>query len=84
MIKVFVILLGISLAALLAACTGHKVLLEVPPFDDKLPEITTGFYTVHNINNGNVSEETSTDFLGELVYLYKDDIFVDGNYFSGI
>jgi glycerophosphoryl diester phosphodiesterase len=84
LIQVFVKLLGIVLAVLLTACTGHKVLLEIPPFDDKLPEIATGFYTVHKITDGNVSEETGTDFLGELVYLYKDDIFIDGNYFSGI
>lgn len=66
------------------ACSGHKVLLDIPPFNDSFPEISTGFYSVHQIVNNNISEEIGTEFLGELVYLYKDDIFIDGNYFSGI
>ncbi len=69
---------------LFTACSTHKVLLDIPPFNDSFPEISTGFYSVHQIVNNNVSEEIGTEFLGELVYLYKDDIFIDGNYFSGI
>ena len=51
LIKVFVILLGISLAALLAACTGHKVLLEVPPFDDKLLSNPAGQNLLNHIKS---------------------------------
>lgn len=72
------------LAAIVVSCSGHKVLLDVPPFHDDIPEFLTGFYTVHLIDNGIAKEAIGTEFLGELVYLYKDDIFLDGKYFSGI
>ena len=74
----------IILILLLASCSGHKVLLDVPPFDDSFPEISTGYYTVHKISKGISDKETGSEFLGELVYLYKDDILIEGNYFSGI
>lgn len=69
---------------LFTGCAGHHVLLDFPPYTDKLPQIATGFYTVHQIVNGSPSDEIGSEFLGELVYLYKDDFFVDKKYFSGI
>ena len=65
-------------------CAGTGVLLEAPPFEDKIPEFLTGFYSVYKIENGKVSTQRGSDFLGDFVYLYKDDYFEDGKYFSGI
>jgi len=65
-------------------CAGHNVLLDFPPYTDNLPPITTGFYSVHTIVNGVSSEKIGSEFLGELVYLYKDDFFIDKKYYSGI
>lgn len=65
-------------------CAGTGVLLKVPPFTDKVPEILTGFYSVHAIKNGKVSKKRGSEFIGEFVYLYKDDFFENGKYFSGI
>jgi len=76
--------LSIILLVTLISCTGHRVLLDVPQFDDQFPEIETGFYTVYKINDGTITEKKGTEFLGKLVYLYKDDTFVDGHYFSGV
>ena len=69
---------------LFTGCAGHKVLLDFPPHTDNLPQITTGFYSVHPIVNGVPSDKTGKEFLGPLVYLYKEDFFVDKKYFSGI
>jgi glycerophosphoryl diester phosphodiesterase len=66
------------------ACAGHNVLLEYPPYSDNLPQVTTGFYSVYPIINDIPSEEIGSEFLGQLVYLYKDDFFIDDKYFSGI
>jgi glycerophosphoryl diester phosphodiesterase len=74
----------ILIALLFTGCAGHKVLLDFPPYTDNLPQIATGFYTVHQIVNGSPSEEMGSEFLGKLVYLYKEDFFVDKKYFSGI
>jgi glycerophosphoryl diester phosphodiesterase len=69
---------------LFTACSGHHVLLDFPDYTDNVPEITTGYYSVHKIVNGIASTEMGTEFFGELVYLYKDDFFIDGKYYSGI
>ena len=69
---------------LFTACSGHHVLLESPAYTDNLPQITTGFYSVHTIMNGVASNEIGSEFLGKLVYLYKADFFIDGKYYSGI
>jgi glycerophosphoryl diester phosphodiesterase len=69
---------------LFTACTGHHVLLEYPAYTDNLPQITTGFYSVHTIINGVPSDKIGSEFLGKLVYLYKDDFFIDKQYYSGI
>ena len=69
---------------LFTACSGHHVLLESPPYTDNLSQITTGFYSVHTIVNGATSNEIGSEFLGDLVYLYKDDFFLNKKYFSGI
>ena len=66
------------------ACSSNHVLLNFPPYSDNLPQILTGFYSVHKVDNGIVSEEMGTEFLGELLFLCKDDFFTDGKYFSGI
>ncbi len=78
------LIVSLFLFILSTGCSSHKVLLEIPPFEDNLPEINTGFYTVHEIINETPSGEIGSEFLGELLYLYKDDIFINGNYFSGI
>ncbi len=65
-------------------CAGTGVLLEAPPFEDKIPEFLTGFYSVNKIENGKVSTKHGSEFLGDFVYLYKDDYFKSGKYFSGI
>ncbi len=69
---------------LFTACSGHHVLLESPPYTDNLSQITTGFYSVHTIVNGATSNEIGSEFLGNLVYLYKADFFVNKKYYSGI
>ena len=69
---------------LFTACSGHHVLLNFPDYTDNLPQITTGYYSVHSIINNIPSEKMGNEFLGELVYLYKDDYFDNGKYFSGI
>ena len=68
----------------LSGCAGTGVALKVPPFEDKIPEISTGFYGVYKVVDGKVSESRGSEFLGEFVYLYKDDFFQKGKYFSGI
>jgi len=69
---------------LFTACSGHHVLLNFPDYTDELPQIATGYYSVHPIINSIPSEKMGNEFLGELVYLYKDDYFDNGKYFSGI
>jgi glycerophosphoryl diester phosphodiesterase len=70
--------------AIISGCSHNRVLMEIPPFHNEIPEIATGFYTVHKINNGKAAKERGSDLLGEIVYLYKDDFF-DGNiYFTGV
>ena len=69
---------------LFTACSGHHVLLESPAYTDNLSQITTGFYSVHTMVNGVTSNEIGSEFLGNLVYLYKADFFVNKKYYSGI
>ena len=69
---------------LFTGCAGHKVLLDFPPHTDNLNRITTGFYSVHPIVNGVLTNKTGTEFLGPLVYLYKEDFFVDKKYLGGL
>jgi len=69
---------------LFTACSGHHVLLNFPDYTDNVPEIETGYYSVHKIIDGVASTDMGTEFLGELIYLYKDDFFIDGKYYSGI
>ena len=57
--------------------------MNPPSVADNAPLITTGFYTVHPIINGTPSEKTGSQFFGDVVYLYKDEFFVDGAYFTG-
>lgn len=82
--KLTVKYLSIFVLLLIIGCSTHHVLMNFPAHTDNLPEISTGYYSVHSINNGLISNKKGTEFLGELVYLYKDDFFVDGKYFSGI
>jgi glycerophosphoryl diester phosphodiesterase len=74
----------VAVVLLITSCAHNRVLQEVPPFHDEIPDIATGFYTVHQIENGAVKTEKGSDILGGLVYLYKDDFFENGIYFSGI
>ena len=62
---------------LITSCSSPNVLLDIPPFEDNIPEFLTGYYTV-------TTDGDSSNFMGELVYLYKDDTFIDGKYFAGI
>ena len=65
-------------------CGRNRVLLKVPSFKDNTPEILTGFYSVHQVVNGVPSEKRGSKFLGDFVYLYKDDFYENDIYFSGI
>ncbi len=72
------------LVIILSGCSHNRVLLEVPQFRDQIPEISTGFYSVHKIKNGTIGKEQGSELLGEIIYLYKDDFFERGVYFSGV
>ncbi len=81
---------GIKLVVLIISvlifhgCAGTGVLLKVPPIIDNLPEIIPGFYSVYKITNGKVAEKRGSDFLGEFVYLYKDEYFKNKKLYAGI
>ena len=73
------------LALLMFHCRGAKTtLLQPPPLIDNLPQIETGFYTAHRIVDGKVNEERGNNFLGEGIYLYRDEFLVDSIYFIGV
>ncbi len=81
-LKLFLLLFLVAIV--FTGCAGTGVLLKVPSFNDKIPEISTGFYSVHKLVNGKVSKERGSELIGEFVYLYKDDFFDNGKYYSGI
>jgi hypothetical protein len=74
----------VAIIFVLSSCAHNRVLQKIPEFHDLIPEISTGFYTVHQIENGATKRERGSELLGEIVYLYKDDFFEHGVYFSGI
>jgi glycerophosphoryl diester phosphodiesterase len=59
-------------------------LLQPPLLIDNLPQIETGFYTAHRIIDGKVNEERGNNFLGEGIYLYRDEYLVDSTLFIGV
>ena len=63
---------------------GPNVLLEAPQLKDDIPEIITGFYTVHNIVDGVPVDNPGNDFIGNIAYIYKDEYFILGHYLNGI
>ena len=67
-IKIFGVFI-IALAA--AACGGPTVLLEPPELLDEIPNVTTGFYTVHNMESGVPSDNPGNEFIGNLAYIYN-------------
>jgi glycerophosphoryl diester phosphodiesterase len=65
-------------------CGGPSVLLEAPELVNEIPEITTGFYTVHNRIDGQADTKPGSEFMGNMAYIYKDEYFIDGKYLTGI
>jgi glycerophosphoryl diester phosphodiesterase len=65
-------------------CVGHKALVEVPPLQHTIPEIETGFYWVHRIENNSVSANVGDSYLGKIVYLYLDEYLGEEKRFLGI
>jgi len=80
---VILIILCISIFVI-SGCGTHNVLLSPPDLIDKIPPIKTGFYTVHKINDEQISEEAGSTLLGEMIYLYKDQYFVEETFFTGV
>jgi hypothetical protein len=70
------ILLGISIF-IISGCGAHNVHLTPPEIIDEIPPIKTGFYTVYKIVDEQVSEKPGSTLIGKMIYLYKDQYFVD-------
>jgi len=77
-------LVGLIILIFIVSCGGPTVLLEAPNLSDNIAEVTTGFYTVHNIVDGQVESKLGNDFIGDMAYIYKDEYFINGKYFTGI
>jgi len=82
--SIILVILFIAIMLMGIGCGGHHVLLNPPELYDEVPVINTGFYTVHNVSDGIVSDTIGNEFLGKMVYLYKDNFFVDKEYYTGI
>ena len=78
------LLITFLLALLILQCSGPKTLLKPPPLIDNLPQFETGFYTAHRIVDGIVEEKRGNNFLGNGIYLYRDEYLVDSIYFIGV
>ncbi len=80
--EIFLVFTGLLI--IISGCTRNKVLLQAPELRDQTPPLNTGFYTVHKADGGVVAKEPDHPFLGNLLYLYKDQFFVDGLFYTGI
>ena len=69
---------------IMSGCGAHNVRLTAPELIDEIPPIRTGFYTVHKIVDGQVSDTPGSTLTGEMIYLYKDQYFVDETFFMGV
>ncbi len=78
------ILFIIILTASISSCGRHSVLLQAPDLLDETPAFNTGFYTVYDRIDGVTSTSAGNPFLGSMIYLYKDQFFIDGSFFTGI
>ena len=68
----------------ISSCGVHKTHLTPPELTDKIPPIKTGFYTVHLKENETINTHPGSTLMGEMVYLYKDQYFVDDQFYAGI
>jgi glycerophosphoryl diester phosphodiesterase len=80
----FRIILSTILALLVLQCSGPQTLLKPPPLIDNLPQFEAGYYTAHRIVDGKVEEERGNNFLGNGIYLYRDEYLVDSIYLIGL
>jgi glycerophosphoryl diester phosphodiesterase len=77
-------LLMVWIIIILASCGVHKTHLTPPDLVDKIPPIKTGFYNVYTVVDGSISNQPGSEFLGNMVYLYKDHYFVKDKFFAGV
>ena len=78
--RVTKLLITFLFALLILQCSGPKTFLKPPPLIDNLPQLETGFYTAHRIVDGIVEEKRGNNFLGNGIYLYRDEYLVDSTY----
>jgi glycerophosphoryl diester phosphodiesterase len=83
-IKLTLSLIIVVVMAALTGCSKHNILLQAPELRDEVIAFNAGFYTVHSVDDGQELDDLAKTFVGKLVYLYKDQYFVDGNLFTGL
>jgi len=79
-----ILLSSLTVIIFFSSCSGHNVLLQAPPLQDETPALNTGFYTIYSLANGEINPSPGNPFLGNMLYLYKDQFFINGSFFTGI
>jgi glycerophosphoryl diester phosphodiesterase len=71
------------LALLILQCSGPKTFIEPPTLIDSLPKFEAGYYTAHRTIDRNIEEVRGNNFLGNGIYIYRDEYLIDSTYFIG-